>query len=152
MLWRGASPTTASSSAVLRDFSFAAIAAKAGQTNWQILEDRVYESFPSQALSKRIARRIVARANLPPNVDAGEFASRFQQTASAAPDSYGARNTAHFDLVKDSTSTASGVPFRSRVDLPRRYYTVGDIHGVADLWCIADPGHVTVIISLIEGR
>jgi hypothetical protein len=43
-------------------------------------------------------------------------------------------------------------PVQFRVDMPRRYYSLGDVHGVADIWYVAEAGHVTVIVSLIEGQ
>src|SRR5215472_13314721 len=57
-------PATPKGTALLRSFSLAAVAAKAGQTNWQVIEDRIYDPFPPLARSQRIARRMVARANI----------------------------------------------------------------------------------------
>src|SRR5262245_57219206 len=136
--------------ALLRGFSLTAVAAKAGQTNWQIFEDRIYEPFPTQGRSKRIARRIVARANIASYTESGDFAAQFQEAASAALDAFGARNTGQFDLVYDSARTLEGLA-RSRFDLPRRYYAIGDTHGVADIGYLMEGGRVTVIVSLIEG-
>ena len=136
--------------ALFRDFSVPAIAAKVGQTNWQVIEDRIYEPFPTFARAKRIARRIVLRTDMREG-ELSAFATQFQQTTSKYLTSYGARNVAQFDVVQDSTKPIDGVPVRSRLDLPRRYYTIGDVHGVADVWYVAESGHVTVIASLIEG-
>jgi hypothetical protein len=135
---------------LLREFSLITVLAKAGQTNWQIIEDRTYEPFPALARSKRIARRIVARAELS-DAELDWFTTGFQQAASEALVSYNARNTAQFDLVQGSERVVEGSPIRSRVDLPRRYYAIGDIHGVADIWYIAESGRVTLMASFIEG-
>ena len=136
--------------ALLRGFSLAAVAAKAGQTNWQVIEDRIHESFPSLARSQRIARRIVARADMPDS-ELSQFSTQFQQAASAALVAYGALNTGQFDLVQGSTRITNGSPAWFRLELPRRYHSLGDIHGVADIGYVVEAGHVTVIVSLIEG-
>ncbi len=138
-------------SPLLREFSFAALTAKAGHTNWQVLEDRTYKPFPALSRSKRIARRVIARADMS-DVELDRFTTQFQQAATATLDACGALNKAQFDLVQDATRVVDGSPIRSRLDLPRRYYAIGDIHGVADLGYIAESGRVTVIVSLIEGR
>jgi len=138
------------SSALLGEFSFAAIAAQLGQANWKVLEDRTYEPFPSQARSRRIARRIVARADLT-DAELEKFTAQFQDSATRAMATYGAVNKAQFDMTEASTRVIGGSPVQSRLDLPRRYYAIGAIHGVADLWSIAESGQVTVIVSLIEG-
>jgi hypothetical protein len=143
-------PDAPEGSALLRSFSLAAVAAKAGQTNWQVIEDRIYEPFPARARSPRIARRIVARADISDS-DLTRFATQFQQEASAALAAYGALNIGQFDLIKGSTQVVKGSPAQVRLDLPRRYYSLGDIHGVADIWYVAEGGHVTAIVSLIEG-
>jgi hypothetical protein len=41
-------------SAVLREFSLGQLGVKSGETNWQVLEDRIYEPFPPLAASKRL--------------------------------------------------------------------------------------------------
>jgi len=143
-------PGIPTSSPLFREFSFTAIAASVGHTNWQVLEDRTYEPFPALAHSRRIARRIVAHAELS-EAELGRFTAQFQPAVTAALGNYGAVNKAQFDLVQDSTRVIEGSPVHSRVDLPRRYYAIGDIHGVADIWYIAEAGRVTVIVSLSEG-
>src|SRR5262249_37294516 len=130
-------PAAPKGSALLRDFSLATVAAPAGQTNWHVVEDRIYESFPALARSPRIARRIVARADLPDS-ELSRFATQFQQAASAALVASGARNTGQFDLVEGSSRVVDGVPVQVRLDLPRRYYSLGDTHGVADIWYVAE--------------
>jgi len=40
---------------------------------------------------------------------------------------------------------------RALIDLPRRYYAIGDVNGVADFGCLAHQGMVAIIISIIEG-
>lgn len=136
--------------ALLREFSFAAVAAKAGYTNWHVLEDRTYEPFPSLARSKRVARRIIAQAVMS-DAELGRFTTQFQEAAKAALSAFNAVNKAHFDLVRDATKMINGSPVHSRLDLPRRYYAVGNIHGVADIGYVEEAGNVTVIVSLIEG-
>jgi hypothetical protein len=133
----------------LRGFSFPAVAAKAGDAEWAIIEDRFYEPFPALGRSKGIARRIVARAIMP-DADQQEFVAQFQLAAATALTSYGAIIKGQFDASQSSAHAGNGSPGRSLLDLPRRYYAIGDIHGVADVWCIAESGHVTVIISLME--
>ena len=143
-------PALPESSALLREFSFVAVAGQLGQTNWQVLDDRTYKPFPALARSQRIARRIVARADLT-DAKLEKFTTEFQAAATTAMEAYGAVNKAQFDMAQESTRVIGGSPVRSRVDLPRRYYAIGEIHGVADLWYIAESGHVTVIVSFIEG-
>lgn len=137
-------------STLLHEFSFATIAAKLGTTNWHVVEDKIYEPFPTLARAKRIARRIVARTEMSDG-QLGLFATQFQQAVSAALVRYEALNAAQFDLIEDATRAIEGVPIRSRIDLPRRYYAIGDTHGVADVWYVAESGRVTLIASFIEG-
>lgn len=137
--------------ALLREFSFAAIAAEAGVTNWQVIEDRTYERFPPLARSPCIARRIVARAEVS-DAELDRFITQFQQSATAALNAKSARNTGQFDLVQDSTRVIDGKPIRHRLDFPRRYYSIGDVHGVADIWYVSESSRLTVIVSLIEGQ
>ncbi len=40
---------------------------------------------------------------------------------------------------------------RSQLNLERKYYSIGKVEGVVDVWCLAESGAVTVIIQLIEG-
>jgi hypothetical protein len=143
-------PDIATSSALLREFPFTAIAARAGQTNWHILEGRTYEPFPALARSRRIARRMVARTELS-EAELERFTTQFQQAATAALGNCGAVIKAQFDMVQDLTRVIERSPMHSRVDLTRRYYAIGGIHGVADIWYVAEGGSVTVIVSLIEG-
>ncbi len=100
---------------------------------------------------KRIARRIVARAEMS-EADLGRFTTQFQQAVTEALEAHSVRNTGQFDLVRDSTRVIDGTPIHSRIDWPRRYYALGDIHGVADIGYVAESGQVTVFVSLIEGR
>ena len=147
---RCSGPGVPKGTALLRGFSLATVAAGTGQTNWQVIEDRTYETFPALARSKRIARRIVARAEMS-DQELSLFATQFQQAVSQALVGYGALNAAQFDVVQDATRVVNGSPVRSRLDVPRRYYVLGDVHGVADIWYVAEGGRVTVIVSLIEG-
>jgi hypothetical protein len=143
-------PGRPKSSALLREFSVTAVTASVGHPNWQVLEDRTYAPFPALARSPRIARRMVARAELS-EAEFEKFTAEFQPAATAALAHYGAVNKAQFDLTQDSTRVIDGSPVHSRVDLPRRYYAIGAIHGVADIGYIAESGRVTVMISLVEG-
>jgi hypothetical protein len=134
---------------LLREFSFATLAAKAGPTNWQIVEDRIYKPFPGLARSPGVARRIVARGELS-DADLARFISQFQPAATAVLETGNARNTGHFDLSQDSAQVVDGKPTSRHLNLPRRYYAIGNIHGVADIGYIAESGRVTVIVSLME--
>jgi hypothetical protein len=144
-------PPALKGTGLLREFSFARIASEAGSTNWQVIEDRTYEPIPALARSPGIARRIVARAELS-DAELARFVAQFQSAASAALAAQGVRNTGQFDLTQDSTQVIEGKPIQHRLDLPRRYYAIGDVHGVADIGYVAESGRVTVIVSLIEGR
>jgi hypothetical protein len=135
----------------LRELSFAAVAARAGQANWDVIEDRVYDPLPALGRSKRIARRIVAHAVLP-DADPGTFARRFQQAMEEALASHGAVLKGEFDASRSSARLVNGSPVPLVLELPRRYYALGSVHGVADAWCIGASGEMTVIISLIEGQ
>ncbi len=137
-------------SALLRDFSLSAIGAKSGCTNWNIMEDRVYEQFPALARSKRIARRIVARAEMSEN-QLGSFITLFQNAIWRTFDAKAAINQGFFDLTQDGTKVVEGVNVRSRIHLPRWFYRIGDTYGVADVWYVAESGLVTLMISFIEG-
>ena len=145
-----ARPGAPKASALLREFSFTALVASVGHTNWQVLEDKTYEPFPALARSPRIARRIVAHTEFS-EAELERFIAQFQQAATTAVGHYGAVNKAQFDLVHDSTRVIGRSPVRSRFDLPRRYYAIGDIHGVADIGYVAEAGRVTVMVSLMEG-
>ncbi len=48
------------STAFFREFSFSAVASQAGQTNWTMITDKVYDPFPPFGRPKRVARLIVA--------------------------------------------------------------------------------------------
>lgn len=136
--------------ALLRGFSFADVATNAGGTDWEVLEDKVYEPFPSLGRATRIARRMVAHATLP-GEEQEKFAKRFRLAVSEALASHDAVIKGQFDLNRSSAHVVNGSPVQSLVDLPRFYYAIGDIHGVADAWCIGEGGGLTVIVSLIEG-
>ena len=134
----------------LREFSFTDVAAKAGQADWQIIEDKVYDAFPPLSRFKRIARRIVAQATISDTAQAG-FVAQFQQATVTALTLHGAIIKGQFDASRSSAQVLGGSNMLTQLELPRRYYTIGDVHGVADVWCIAESGRVTVIVSLIEG-
>lgn len=137
-------------SALLREFSFPTAAADVTNAKWQVLEDRTYEQFPALAKFPRTARRVVAYAELSKE-ELEKFTAQFEQAATAALEKHGAVTKAQFDLTKDSTQIVNGAPAHTRIELPRRYYAIGDIQGVADIGYVEESGRVTVIVSLIEG-
>src|SRR4029453_4607856 len=94
---------TAKSSALLREVSLTPLLGKTGHAKWKLLEDKIYDPFPDAARCKRIARRIVARAADLPAAELERFTKEFQQSASAALDSFKAVSKAQFDLSNDST-------------------------------------------------
>jgi hypothetical protein len=143
-------PAAVKGTAFLREFSFPGIAAQAGPANWRVMEDRIYEPFPSLARAPRIGRRIVAQAEMADG-DFGLFTTKFDQAVREAFDKHQALNQAFFDLVHDSSRNVDNRPIRSRLHLPRRYYAIGDTHGVADIGYVSEAGRVTVIITLMEG-
>jgi hypothetical protein len=142
-------PAPIHGTAFLREFSFPTLVARAGQTNWHVREDRVYEPLPSLARSPAIGRRIVAQTQMTDR-DFAAFATRFEQTARDMLHEHEAMNKACFDLVYDTTRVLDNRPVRSRISMPRRYYAIGDVHGVADIGYVAENGQVTVLISLVE--
>jgi hypothetical protein len=137
-------------SALLREFSLPAISAKTTCTNWHILEDRIYEQFPPLARSRRIARRIVARTEMPVN-DVDGFSTSLQQAIRRIFDAQGAMNKGFYDLTQSGSKYVEGVHLHSRVHLPRWFYAIGETHGVADFWYVAESGRVTLMVSFIEG-
>lgn len=144
-------PPAAKGSKLLREFSLTSMLAEAGSTNWEVMEDRTYKPFPPLARYRGIARRIVVRAELS-DAELAQFTMKFQPAASATLEAQGARITGQLNLFHDSLQVIDGKPIRHSLDLPRRYYALGDVHGVADIGYIAESGSVTVIVSLIEGR
>ena len=136
-------------SAVLRDFSFEAVVAKAEPIEWHVLEDRVYQPFPPLARPARIARRIVAQATIPPDrVD--DFTRRFQDATDAALAALGGTTKGEVDLGQSRGQFLDGASVDSRLDLPRRFYAIGGQHGVADSWLIARGTDVTIVITFTE--
>ncbi len=136
-------------SAVLREFSFTDVSAKAGSVGWQVIEDKTYDPFLPLSRSKQIARRIVAQANVPDSEQAG-LMNRLQQASEAALESRGAVIKGQSDANQSSSEMEGNDKTLRQLDLPRRYYAVNDVHGVADVWCIAESGKLTCIVSLIE--
>ena len=135
--------------AVLHDLSLTELTANLGTSEWNVIEDRVYEAFPSLSRSPRIARRIVAQATLPDS-DQSEFVSRFHNAGEEWIESQGAVIKGEYEANQTHIQVAGG-QFHTSVDLPRRYYALDDINGVADFGCIADSRRVTLILSIIEG-
>ena len=136
---------------LLLEFSLAALAAEAGATNWQVFEDRTYRPFPALARSPHVARRIVGRAEVP-DPDLDKFIAKFHRAATTALETPNARLTGQFDLIQDSTQVVEGKPVRRRLELPRYFYSIGDLHGAADIGYVLEAGRVTFIASLIEGQ
>ena len=135
----------------LREFALADLTAKASPgVEWEILTDTAHDRFPALARSHRVARRIVATATVP-GADQARIAQQVQKAAEAALASHGAVVKGVFDTSSGSTTLVEGKPLRSHVEMPRWFYAIGDIHGVADVGCVAVSGRVTLLVSLIEG-
>jgi hypothetical protein len=79
-----------------------------------------------------------------------DFVARFQKAVKDALSEHGAVVKGEISLHKNRTEVKEGLNVSTLLDLPRTYYSIEDIHGVADIWCIADSGGITVIVSLIE--
>ena len=136
--------------AALREFSFPEVSARSGKADWQVIEDKIYDAFPPLSRSKRIARRIVAETTVSDTAQAG-FIARFQQAAETSLTLHGAVIKGQFDASRSSAQVLRGNNILRQVELPRRYYAIGDVYGVADVWCVAESGRLTFIVSLIEG-
>ena len=135
--------------AVLHDLSLVELLGNLGESEWNIIEVKVYDTFPSLTRSPRIARRVIAPTTLSDS-EPGEFARRFQLAGEEWISSHAAIIEVEYEVIGTRIDGAEGQRLTS-VDLPRRYYAIDDIHGVADFGCIADSGRVTLIISIIEG-
>lgn len=136
--------------AVLREFSFSDVSAKAGNAEWQVIEDKTYDPFLPLSRSKQVARRIVAQATVPDSEQAG-IMNRLQQASEAALESRGAVIKGQSDASQSTLNLEGNDKTLRQLDLPRRYYAVNDVHGVADVWCIGESGKLTCIVSLTEG-
>ncbi|MCP5043733.1 MAG: hypothetical protein GY944_22115 [bacterium] len=79
------------------------------------------------------------------------FIEKFQAAAEALMRSYKAIKTGRSSAGKSSNTMIEGALIRSDVSMPRRFYPIGDIHGVADICCDGEAGKITVVISVIEG-
>jgi hypothetical protein len=134
----------------LRSLRFADLATKAGEATWETLEDKIYEKLPPLGRSPHVGRRIVAQVSLSSS-ERQHFVARFQQAVEDALREHGAMVKGEISLHKNKAEVKEGVNVSTLLDLPRAYYSIEDIHGVADIWCIADSGGITVIVSLIEG-
>src|SRR5512140_199914 len=95
-------------SPLLHRLSLPEIGARAACTNWEVLEDRVYERFPALARSPRIARRVVARAEMSED-QLGRFVPLLQAEIRRMFDEHGAINEAFFDVTKDQTKLVDNV-------------------------------------------
>ncbi|MEE2886089.1 MAG: hypothetical protein VX951_01545 [Planctomycetota bacterium] len=147
----GTSFTQTEGSPFLREFALADLTAKAGDgVEWEVLTDTTHDRFPALARSHRVARRIVATATMP-GADQAKLAHQVQQATEAVLASHGAVVKGVFDTSSGSTTLVEGKPLRSHVEMPRWFYAIGDIHGVADVGCVAVSGRVTLLVSLIEG-
>jgi len=136
-------------SAILHGFSIQLVVEKVAPTEWQILEDRIYQPFPPLGRPSRISRRIVAQATIAENrVD--DFTRRFQDAAEAALVSLGGSMKGVVDLSQARGGFLDGGGIESRIDLPRRYYAVGRQHGVADIWLIARGTDATIVVTFTE--
>ncbi len=135
---------------VLWEFSFSELVAKTGSADWRVLEDRIYHTLPPLSGPKRIARRIVAQVVMPDAAQAA-FIKQFQEAAVAALNAQGAVIKGQIDSSRSSVDLDRGERILTQLELPRRYYTVGNVQGVADYWCVGVSGRVTVIVCLMEG-
>ena len=141
--------TVSPGSAVLREFSFADVSAKAGGAEWLVIEDKIVDPFLPLSRSKHIARRIVAQASVPDSDQAG-YLNRLQQAAEAALESHGAVIKGQSNANQTTLKVEGNDKILRQLDLPRRTYAVDHIQGVADVWCIGESGKLTCIVSLIE--
>ena len=149
VLWALA-PPPARGSVVLQNFALEQVGDPAGHPAWDIVEDRVYSPFPPLGRPERIARRIVAQSTMA-DEQAEAFARQFGRAVAEALARLGARQTGEVGCDRTTSRPAGGGrPARSELHLPRYYYRVGDTHGVADAWVIAEGGEVTLIICLSE--
>lgn len=135
--------------AILRELSFDEFIASFHSSEWELVEDRVYDTFPPLSRNPAIARRIVAQSTLP-ITEQDSFARNFQTTADKWLTSHGAVIKGQDNASRNSTKAGADGQVNTLVDLPRRFYSVDNIHGVADFGCIVDSGRVTVIISISE--
>jgi hypothetical protein len=140
----------AKGTSVLWEFSFSDLVSKAGPADWKVIEDRIFDGFPPLSRSKRIARRIVAEAMMPSSAQAA-FVKKVQEAAVASLAAHGAAIKGQVDSSSSSVDMHRGERIATQLELPRRYYTVGQVQGVADYWCIAGSGRVMIIVSIMEG-
>lgn len=133
----------------LRSLRFADLAAEAGESTWETLEDTIYEKLPPLGRRQQVGRRIVAQVSSSSS-EQQDLVARFQQAVKDALREHGAMVKGEISLHKNRTEVKEGVNVSTLLDLPRLYYSIEDIHGLADIWCIADSGRLTVIVSLIE--
>lgn len=132
-----------------REFSFSAVAAKADETNWKVITDKVCEPFPPFGRPQRISRLIVAHDTTMSDAEQNRATAQLRKAVLDRAAAYGA-------IIRgaeggSSSSARAEQPTRSQLDLTRKYYSIGEIQGVVDVWCLAESGGVTVIVQLIEG-
>jgi len=137
------------STAFFREFSFSSVAPMAGQTNWTIITDKVYEPFPPFGRPRRIARLIVAHDTTMSDAEQDRATAQLIKAVFERAATYGA-------IIRGAESASNTairvVPqARSQLDLQRKYYSIGKTQGIVDVWCLGESGGVTVIVQLIEG-
>jgi hypothetical protein len=137
-------------SAFLRNVRFDDLTAKAGHPNWEIVEDKTYDRLPPLSRRPRISRRIVAQTSLAASGQS-RLIELLQQGMSEALATHGAVIRGEVSLSRSQSEIIEGRQVLTHLEMPRLYYAIGDIHGVADVWFLADSGRVTAIVSLIEG-
>ena len=145
-------------SPVLQSFSTEQFLASVSEASWQTIADTTTESYPPLSRAPRAARRVVARAILPES-EQTNFAARFQSAAEHWLESQGAtlkgQEDANDMVATPGNDDASAAELQV-VSMPRRFYDVttngSAVHGVADFSCVQNDGHVTIEISLEEGR
>lgn len=138
-------------SEILSGLSYSEFIARTGSFDWTVIKDEIDERFPPLSRNPRVARWIVAETSIEAS-EQSAFVSSFQSAAEDWIHSRGGMIKGHSSVNRAMTETGENGAEHRQVSLPRRYYAIDDVHGVADFWCLADSGRVTVMISLIEGR
>ena len=134
----------------LRQFSFSALATQAGQPNWKVHEDRIYDRATGLGGGGTIARRIVASATMRDSEQNG-FAGQFDEAVTKWLSSQNGTVQGMFDADGTSVVMENETMIQSLIHAPRRFYRIGQTHGTIDVSCIGVNGQMTVMISITEG-
>jgi hypothetical protein len=141
---------TTQGTGVMQNFNFNQFITTAGSSEWEIVEDKIYDRLPPLSSTARIARRIVAQSTML-DFEQNDFAERFQNAAEQWITSCGGTIKGQQEANRATAEAAAQGAVYNLISAPRRYYSLDDVHGVADFWIIANSGKVTVIISFLEG-